>query len=42
MTKPHAVISGASIAGLSAAWWLRHTGWDVTVIERAPAFRDGG
>jgi 2-polyprenyl-6-methoxyphenol hydroxylase-like FAD-dependent oxidoreductase len=42
MTARHAVISGASIAGLSAAWWLRHTGWDVTVIERAPAFRDGG
>jgi 2-polyprenyl-6-methoxyphenol hydroxylase-like FAD-dependent oxidoreductase len=42
MTAPHAVISGASIAGLSAAWWLRHIGWDVTVIERAPHFRDGG
>ncbi|WP_306211674.1 FAD-dependent monooxygenase [Actinoplanes sp. RD1] len=39
---PSAVISGASIAGLSAAFWLRRTGWDVTVIERAPAFRDGG
>jgi 2-polyprenyl-6-methoxyphenol hydroxylase-like FAD-dependent oxidoreductase len=42
MTARHAVISGASIAGLSAAWWLRRTGWDVTVVERAPAFRDGG
>ncbi|QZQ56295.1 FAD-dependent monooxygenase [Curtobacterium sp. TC1] len=42
MTSQHAVISGASIAGLSAAWWLRHVGWRVTVIERAPAFRDGG
>lgn len=42
MTKPHAVISGASIAGLSTAWWLRHIGWEVTVLERAPAFRDGG
>ncbi len=42
MTAPHAVISGASIAGLSAAWWLRRTGWDVTVLERAAAFRDGG
>ncbi|WP_144763212.1 FAD-dependent monooxygenase [Curtobacterium sp. 9128] len=42
MTTPHAVISGASIAGLSAAWWLRRIGWEVTVIERAPAFRDGG
>ncbi|OIH96664.1 MULTISPECIES: FAD-dependent monooxygenase [unclassified Curtobacterium] len=42
MTAPHAVISGASIAGLSAAWWLRRTGWSVTVVERAPRFRDGG
>ncbi len=42
MTTRHAVISGASIAGLSAAWWLRHVGWEVTVLERAAAFRDGG
>lgn len=38
----HAVISGASIAGLSTAFWLKRTGWDVTVIERAPRFRHGG
>ncbi|MBU2668209.1 FAD-dependent monooxygenase [Actinoplanes bogorensis] len=37
-----AVISGASIAGLSAAFWLRRIGWEVTLIERAPEFRDGG
>ncbi|WP_041833982.1 FAD-dependent monooxygenase [Actinoplanes sp. N902-109] len=42
MTSSRAVISGASIAGLSAAFWLRRIGWDVTVIERAPSFRDGG
>ncbi|WP_394620224.1 FAD-dependent monooxygenase [Lentzea sp. JNUCC 0626] len=42
MTTRHAVISGASIAGLSAAFWLRRTGWEVTVLERAGAFRDGG
>ncbi|WP_326952898.1 FAD-dependent monooxygenase [Amycolatopsis sp. NBC_01286] len=42
MTTRHAVISGASIAGLSAAFWLRRTGWDVTVLERSGAFRDGG
>ncbi|MEU6814445.1 FAD-dependent monooxygenase [Streptomyces sp. NPDC046860] len=42
MSPPHAVVSGASIAGLSAAHWLRRTGWRVTVVERAPAFRDGG
>ncbi|WP_344652657.1 FAD-dependent monooxygenase [Cryptosporangium japonicum] len=42
MSSRRAVVSGASIAGLSAAYWLARTGWDVTVIERAPAFRDGG
>lgn len=42
MSTPHVVISGASIAGLAAAAWLRRTGWEVTVLERAPAFRAGG
>ena len=36
------LISGASVAGNTAAWWLGQLGWDVTVVERAPAFRDGG
>ncbi|GAA1925946.1 FAD-dependent oxidoreductase [Nocardioides hwasunensis] len=42
MSNRLAVVSGASIAGLSAAYWLRRTGWDVVVVERAPEFRDGG
>ncbi|ANZ40425.1 FAD-binding monooxygenase [Lentzea guizhouensis] len=42
MTTRHAVVSGASIAGLSAAFWLRRSGWEVTVLERAKQFRDGG
>lgn len=42
MSNRTAVISGASIAGLSTAWWLSRTGWEVTVIERAAQFRDGG
>jgi len=37
-----AVVSGASIAGLSTAFWLRRSGWQVTVLERSPSFRDGG
>jgi len=41
-TRPRAVVSGASIAGLSTAFWLRRAGWDVIVLERAPRFRDGG
>lgn len=36
------LISGASIAGNAVAWWLGRYGHDVTVIERAPEFRDGG
>ncbi|MBK3396880.1 MULTISPECIES: FAD-dependent monooxygenase [Methylobacterium] len=36
------LITGASIAGTTAAWWLGRAGFDVTVVERAPAFRDGG
>ena len=36
------LITGASIAGNAAAWWLGRYGLDVTVVERAPAFRDGG
>lgn len=38
----HAVVTGASIAGLSTAFWLRRTRWEVTILERAPQFRDGG
>ena len=36
------LISGASIAGNAAAWWLTQRGFEVTVTEQAPAFRDGG
>lgn len=36
------LISGASVAGNACAWWLGRAGYDVTVVERAPAFRDGG
>lgn len=36
------LITGASIAGNTAAWWLGRHGFEVTVIERTPEFRDGG
>ncbi|MGC5012293.1 FAD-dependent monooxygenase [Streptosporangium sp. DT93] len=42
MTPRRVLISGASIAGLSAAYWLDRAGWRVEIVERAPAFRDGG
>ncbi|MDF2918227.1 MULTISPECIES: FAD-dependent monooxygenase [Microbacterium] len=36
------LISGASIAGPTLAFWMDRAGWDVTVIERAPELRTGG
>jgi 2-polyprenyl-6-methoxyphenol hydroxylase-like FAD-dependent oxidoreductase/tryptophan-rich sensory protein len=36
------LITGASVAGNTAAWWLGRAGFDVTVVERSPEFRDGG
>src|SRR5262245_4420431 len=37
-----ALISGASIAGPTLAYWLHRYGWEVTVVEKAPAVRGGG
>jgi 2-polyprenyl-6-methoxyphenol hydroxylase-like FAD-dependent oxidoreductase len=42
MTTRSALISGASIAGPALAFWLAEAGWDVTVVERAPALRTSG
>lgn len=42
MPAPRAVVSGGSIAGFATAFWLARAGWEVTVLERAAAFRDGG
>ncbi|MEV4312926.1 FAD-dependent monooxygenase [Actinocrispum sp. NPDC049592] len=36
------LISGASIAGPSLAYWLARYGCSVTVVEKAPALRPGG
>ncbi len=36
------LITGASVAGNIVAWWLGWAGFDVTVVERASEFRDGG
>ncbi|GAA2082773.1 FAD-dependent monooxygenase [Streptomyces albiaxialis] len=36
------LISGAGVAGLTAAYWLRRRGFAPTVVERAPALRPGG
>ncbi|RTQ53587.1 FAD-binding monooxygenase [Hymenobacter gummosus] len=36
------LIAGASIAGPALAYWLQRYGFEVTVVERAPAPRYGG
>ncbi|MDQ6660362.1 MAG: FAD-dependent monooxygenase, partial [Chloroflexota bacterium] len=36
------LISGASIAGPTLAYWLKRYGFTLTVIERAPQLREGG
>ncbi|GAA1920212.1 hypothetical protein GCM10009753_61250 [Streptantibioticus ferralitis] len=36
------LISGASIAGPSLAYWLHRYGFDVTIVEKASAIRGGG
>lgn len=42
MKPRNVLITGASIAGPTLAYWLSRQGVNVTVVERAPAFRDGG
>ena len=42
MTTHEILVSGAGIAGATAAYWLREAGFAVTVVERAPAPRPGG
>ncbi|HZE40595.1 MAG TPA: FAD-dependent monooxygenase [Stackebrandtia sp.] len=42
MSHRHILISGAGIAGLGLAHWLRRYGINVTVVERAPGLRGGG
>ncbi|MGR6912674.1 FAD-dependent monooxygenase [[Actinomadura] parvosata] len=36
------LVSGASVGGPALAYWLGRHGFDVTVVERAPAPRKGG
>jgi 2-polyprenyl-6-methoxyphenol hydroxylase-like FAD-dependent oxidoreductase len=42
-TKRSVLISGASVAGPALAYWLHRSGaFEVTVVEKAAALRDGG
>ncbi|ONM50595.1 FAD-dependent monooxygenase [Nocardia donostiensis] len=42
MRNTTVLVSGASVAGPALAYWLSRYGFDVTVVERAPALRPGG
>ncbi|HLN70379.1 MAG TPA: FAD-dependent monooxygenase [Streptosporangiaceae bacterium] len=42
MRNRNVLISGAGPAGTTLAYWLRRHGFRPTVVERAPAPRDGG
>lgn len=41
-SAPRVLVTGASVAGPAAAYWLAEAGYDVTVAEVAPALREGG
>ena len=40
--KSRILVSGASVAGLTAAYWLDRFGFAVTVVERSAGLRPGG
>ncbi len=42
MAKPHAVVIGSGIGGLTAAVALHRRGWQVTVLERAASLEPVG
>jgi 2-polyprenyl-6-methoxyphenol hydroxylase-like FAD-dependent oxidoreductase len=42
MAKPKILISGASVAGPAAAFWLVRAGFEVTIVEQAAELRIGG
>lgn len=41
-TNTRVLVSGASVSGLTLAYWLVRYGFEVTVVERAPHLRPGG
>lgn len=42
MARPLAVIIGAGVAGLAAAWWLDKAGWWSVIVERSQNLRENG
>jgi 2-polyprenyl-6-methoxyphenol hydroxylase-like FAD-dependent oxidoreductase len=39
-TQKKVLISGASFAGLSTAYWMNKFGYQVTIVEIAPASKE--
>src|ERR1700749_2543056 len=42
MATKTVLISGASVAGPTLAFWLHRYGFETTIVERAPVLRPGG
>ncbi|MBB5438900.1 2-polyprenyl-6-methoxyphenol hydroxylase-like FAD-dependent oxidoreductase [Pedobacter sp. AK017] len=42
MKNQKVLVSGASIAGLSTAWWMNYLGYQVSLVELAPLPRTNG
>src|SRR5437764_14621222 len=42
MKNRNVLISGAGVGGPALAYWLTRRGFEVTIVERAPAPRPGG
>jgi len=42
VTAKSVLVSGASVAGITTAYWLAQHGYSVTVVERNPGLRMGG
>jgi len=42
MSRPKALVVGASIAGPATAFWLVRAGYEVTVVEQSAGLREGG
>jgi 2-polyprenyl-6-methoxyphenol hydroxylase-like FAD-dependent oxidoreductase len=42
MNNRNILLSGAGIAGTTLAYWLKKFGFNPTIIDIAPAFREGG
>lgn len=40
--RKRVLVTGGSVAANTLAWWLSEGGFDVTVVEKAPKFREGG